>query len=430
MTLRPDTLPDWATDLNLTDPPEAWDGTPSKVDPGAGKRAQGWNPNEEHPAQNENYHQNLIGRFVRHFDRLRLAEFDNFIQSLPDLRNGIPDAQFFQCFEAVYFPSTDGQPLWLVTGEGQAVLGDGYLLRGGDDCNDFEVSQPYGAVHDPRSIDYDAANDILIVTGDVASGTSIIERSANVGDSFTQPGSPWVAGSSGFHVATDGAGDWVITGDDNVAASDADGGAAIMSSTDNGATWTNRTNSTGLILQQPRFGNSLWVVVGNGVVLTSTDAIAFTSQTPPANFRGFDVLYNAAAGRWYAVGDETGGSGRGEIWSNDDPINNAWVNEITDTSGVESHLNAIAQDEDGNMIAVGWAENGASPNIRSGIHYVSLDQGTTWQLLGNGMNMRTGNSRRWPRVRYGGGRFAFPGAKTQGDGIIGPEVWRSIKAIR
>lgn len=50
--------PEWATDANLSDPGEDWDGTPTRVEPSSGEKAAGFRPNEAVSAQVLNY---LIG---------------------------------------------------------------------------------------------------------------------------------------------------------------------------------------------------------------------------------------------------------------------------------------------------------------------------------------------------------------------------------
>lgn len=65
---RPATIPTWATDAVFVDPGELWDGDVTKVDPGAGKRGQGWLPEEEPPAEFQNNEMNLYGEWITYID--------------------------------------------------------------------------------------------------------------------------------------------------------------------------------------------------------------------------------------------------------------------------------------------------------------------------------------------------------------------------
>jgi hypothetical protein len=67
--------------------------------------------------------------------------------------------------------------------------------------------------------------------------------------------------------AVPGSGIWVAVGQYGV----------LVSSLNDGATWTQRSTPIGTNLRSVRYGNGKWLVVGdNGVVLTSTDAINWT----------------------------------------------------------------------------------------------------------------------------------------------------------
>jgi hypothetical protein len=55
ITLPLGAVPSWSNDLDLVDPSEAWDGTPTKVEPGAGLRDDGLLPEENPKAQHYNH---------------------------------------------------------------------------------------------------------------------------------------------------------------------------------------------------------------------------------------------------------------------------------------------------------------------------------------------------------------------------------------
>lgn len=66
-------VPTWATDASYASPGDPWDATPTKVDPGAPQRAEGWEPGEPHPAQFENWDRNAIGQWLGWADGLWTA---------------------------------------------------------------------------------------------------------------------------------------------------------------------------------------------------------------------------------------------------------------------------------------------------------------------------------------------------------------------
>lgn len=68
MATKPSVVPTWATDTNFTNGPAAVIGTPTKVAPSAGVRAEGWIPNTAPGAQHENYEKNLIGQWLDYLD--------------------------------------------------------------------------------------------------------------------------------------------------------------------------------------------------------------------------------------------------------------------------------------------------------------------------------------------------------------------------
>lgn len=72
---RPTILPSWATNTNYVGGPNV--GTPTKVAPSAGRRADGWRNNDVPPAQEENYELGLVGDWINHFDSGNTIAFAN-----------------------------------------------------------------------------------------------------------------------------------------------------------------------------------------------------------------------------------------------------------------------------------------------------------------------------------------------------------------
>ena len=83
---KPASVPTWATDASFDDPGEDWDTEPNKVDPGAGKRADGWLPNEVVPADFLNHEQNAYGAWFTWLDET----WDSGNEHIYDLGNNGP----------------------------------------------------------------------------------------------------------------------------------------------------------------------------------------------------------------------------------------------------------------------------------------------------------------------------------------------------
>lgn len=63
---KPSEVPEWATSATYTGGPEA--GTNTKTDPGASRKAEGWEPAAKPPAQEFNWWWNLVGSWVDWLD--------------------------------------------------------------------------------------------------------------------------------------------------------------------------------------------------------------------------------------------------------------------------------------------------------------------------------------------------------------------------
>lgn len=109
---------------------------------------------------------------------------------------------------------------------------------------------------------------------------------------------------AGRYVATDGAGNWVAVGGISP------GGPVILVSNDNGVSW-NPTES-GIFPPIPGIGVSghmvatnghIWVIVGDGGILTSTDTLLWTARSTSMAY-GYSVSYSN--GVWIAIGDQSG----------------------------------------------------------------------------------------------------------------------------
>lgn len=71
MATKPSAPASWATDTNYTGGAE--NGTLTKVEPTSGRKAEGWEPGQELPAQGLNWHKNLVGQWTEYLDDGMLA---------------------------------------------------------------------------------------------------------------------------------------------------------------------------------------------------------------------------------------------------------------------------------------------------------------------------------------------------------------------
>jgi hypothetical protein len=116
-------LPSWANDLNMNDPSEPWDGTPTKVEPGAGKRDDGYLPEENPTAQHLNHKFNELARWVQYFSSM---------QAMNWLDGGAPsDASVAQANSGHSLCYDEGTDAWFVFGDIVSVAIEAAFSRDG-----------------------------------------------------------------------------------------------------------------------------------------------------------------------------------------------------------------------------------------------------------------------------------------------------------
>lgn len=130
-------LPSWATDLNYAAGP-AWGGTPTKVEPGAGRRATGLAPNERPPAQHWNQNLNQLGNWVDYFDAMQAQNWNRRVKAVLQTNGAVS-----------YDPRADsGRGRWFAVGSNGAgskyieISSDGleWLALGGIGGGDTDLS--------------------------------------------------------------------------------------------------------------------------------------------------------------------------------------------------------------------------------------------------------------------------------------------------
>ena len=145
---------------------------------------------------------------------------------------------------------------------------------------------------------------------------------------------------------------------DTVVAVGSPSGTSIFYSTDGGESWTQATNPTGSSLNKVTWAGK-WVAVGaGGTILSSTDAITWTSRTSGTASALNDVVGDGT--QYIAVG--AGGaitrSADGDTWS-------------LRTSGVAGAMNSVTAGPTNHFIAVGVANTSLNATR-------STDGGLTW----------------------------------------------------
>lgn len=324
----PGGAPSWANDANLNDPGEAWDGTPTKVDPGAGKRDDGHLPGENPAAQHVNFLANEDKRWIQYLGDLpllnwrsvgdpgsvaRAVVFDEGARawivvgdtsSSDSARDGA--AFTVEASTGISGPSwiatkppeatpthTVGTAKTLIGDDGAALVGEATGAAGSLSWSNLSV--PGTAVAGTNGAIWDYVNDLWVVCGD-DNGSPSFWSDATAITGFTQ------ASPSGTGIPT------VIAHDPatglTVAVS-TNGGESWKST--NGTSWTNHT-ATGIgenprAMQWDEVGQR-FVIVTTASCYTSTDGIAWVEvKAAKRAFGNFKSL--AIAGRAFVSVDST-----------------------------------------------------------------------------------------------------------------------------
>ena len=138
--IRPSGLiPSWANDALINDPGETWDATNLKIEPGGGKRDDGWVPNEQPSAQHTNH--------LKHEDKIWIQWIANLQAqnwSYPTRIEDQAGANGCDCRALTYDRATANLGVWLVGGFGETIFispdGVGWAIaRSAGPGNDFDI---------------------------------------------------------------------------------------------------------------------------------------------------------------------------------------------------------------------------------------------------------------------------------------------------
>ncbi len=117
---KPTELPEWATDAVYDSVGETWDATATKVEPSAGKKAEGHEPGERTPAQEQNWWQNLVYEWIKWLEVSDNVDYPSGAWvPLPD------DAVNVQNFSATHVLPLELQPGDKIVEVTLALQGDG-----------------------------------------------------------------------------------------------------------------------------------------------------------------------------------------------------------------------------------------------------------------------------------------------------------------
>lgn len=145
MTVKPTSLPEWATDTNYDAPGKIYNATPTKVTPTSGRKETGHEPSGKAPAQQLNWWQNLVYLWLAwittraHFEEAwRAANVSatvpapGWTATIVSASTGtvtMPGATFKERYLNVVLPMAGGTPTYTVTPEWIALLHDDQVIE-------------------------------------------------------------------------------------------------------------------------------------------------------------------------------------------------------------------------------------------------------------------------------------------------------------
>jgi len=349
MSTRPITPVEWATDVLFTNPPAA--GTATKVDPLAGKRAEGFLPTERPPAQHLNHVLNTIAKAAGFLIDAQWLNYSviNIQDHTPTISGGTFDVLDWS-------PDGGGAGVPRMVAVVDAITDAPAYSRDGRQWTGVSFSTTVGGPQGPRCLFYSTVAGLWIYCGG-GTGVSAIETSPT-GETWTARVDPDAA--SNRMCLTEDPGGLIVMCRQSA--------AGFLTSPD-GITWTARanpaaTNNINAVRWSAEQGQ--FVAVGQDAALTSPDGITWTDRSAgvtsaPGALR--DVAYDPVQDVWCAVG------GVGAIVTSSDGI--TWTDQ---SAGIPATL--------GNPLFKSVESNGAGSFLAvggSGELLHSVDGGVTWR---------------------------------------------------
>ena len=280
--------PVWATDLNYTSPPKA--GTPTKSDPGAGKRVEGWLPEEQPPPQEFNHDENARGQWLKYLEK------QDFMSLLP-IEPSIYTTATLTAGQLLWIASRVEQPLSTQEAMLGAHAASKILLRSDDGISWQTIANPgdFIGIEHPRSMIFSVVAGLWII-GTKTGSIKLILTTVVTTDPWAVRTDP--SAGAGKHGGMAESATHIIM----------PVGAGTLSST-NGIDWISNGSDSGIAaIYSPTL--DLFVVVGDGGALNSIpgDASSFTDRNgnlpigmQAVNFN--DCAWDPKSGNFMIVGD-------------------------------------------------------------------------------------------------------------------------------
>lgn len=369
-------VPEWCTTSDLFNAPgKAWDGQTRKVDPGSSVE-QGYFPATKPPVTEYNYQLNAIGQWLRYYETLAMrtwvpAGFRPF--SWGQTSGEVLTIGYCPASNEYLYTLNVNRSLMLFSGPNLGEVVDKSHTIGidfpahhiaNDDTNTLIVADPPGG-GSASVLQYNGS--VVTLKGTISSVTEDFTK----GDFIYDPISDL----------------WVIVGDNSTK-------GIIFTSGDSGANWVQRTTTTSANyvdgLKSIAVSSSGFFVAVEGHStgtdsFTSPDGINWTKHdnigpTPSEIIHGNNITYDASTGYFILVTEDT--DQKTFISSN----GTTWV-AMSDWGGDTLDHTVI------NVRAFNGAWVIVSRTTPSKSHmYLSVDQGQSWEKLGNVPIIQSGST--------------------------------------
>ncbi|KKN75997.1 hypothetical protein LCGC14_0375540 [marine sediment metagenome] len=281
--------PVWATDLNYTSPPKA--GTPTKSDPGAGKRVEGWLPEEQPPPQEFNHDENARGQWLQYLEK------QDFMSLLP-IEPTLYTTATITAGQLLGIASRLQQPVATQLAMLGAHSGSKVLLRSDDGVTWQTNSNPgdFIGIEHPRSMIFSVVAGLWII-GTKTGSTDLILTAADPTGAFTVRTDPSIG--AGNHGGMAESATHIIM----------PVGAETIQST-NGTAWASNGFAGKAAIWSPTLDRFITVGLSVGVRVQSIngDATSHTDQSGnlPGSLAGVDFndcAWDPKSGLFIIVGD-------------------------------------------------------------------------------------------------------------------------------
>lgn len=277
---KPSEVPAWATDTNYSSGPDV--GTATKVDPGAGVKAQGHVPGTRGAAQTMNWWKNLVGSWIDYLDEETTPLIDGSREWAHSIAN-------FSELTLDGSPSVQMNSAFFASGAGIAVGGSKTIQLTANAGASWTAATAAAAGSPTFNVATRSSSDFVIAGSSGAietspDGLTWTGRTADGSYSDTFHGGAW---SSGIGLS-------VLVG-----------ALGEIQTSPTGATWTQQTaaGSFSDTFRAAAASDSLFVVVGGtvtGEIQTSPDGSTWTSRTSARSVGIYGVAFNG--GRFVAGG--------------------------------------------------------------------------------------------------------------------------------